>query len=145
MEEFPGGLVEILRRVSILGNRHVAMLAKGMGVSMAEVAATHHLYGTGGMTPGSLGKLMYLTPGAVTQMADKLERAGYVRRVPNPGDRRSTLLQLTPEGEREALRRMEPMLRKAESVVEKLSPEERDIVAGFLEDVIIAMEPEAPE
>jgi MarR family multiple antibiotic resistance transcriptional regulator len=36
--------------------------------------------------------------GATSKGADRLEHAGWARRVPNPADRRSSLLQLTPAG-----------------------------------------------
>jgi DNA-binding MarR family transcriptional regulator len=38
--------------------------------------------------------------GAISKSADRLERAGWVQRVPNPRDRRSSLLALTPLGEK---------------------------------------------
>jgi len=38
----------------------------------------------------------------VTGLADRLEKAGYVTRNPNPGDRRAWHLHITPEGRREA-------------------------------------------
>lgn len=34
----------------------------------------------------------------LTRLVDRLEARGLVRRVPNPQDRRGTLVQLTPEG-----------------------------------------------
>jgi DNA-binding MarR family transcriptional regulator len=36
-----------------------------------------------------------LTTGAVTAVVDRLERAGYVRRVPDPTDRRKVLVEVT--------------------------------------------------
>jgi MarR family transcriptional regulator, organic hydroperoxide resistance regulator len=41
-----------------------------------------------------------VSAGAASKLADRLEAAGYCRRIPNPGDRRSSLLQLTPAGRR---------------------------------------------
>lgn len=39
-----------------------------------------------------------ITVGGASKSADRLERGGWVRRVGNPADRRSSLLQLTDEG-----------------------------------------------
>jgi MarR family transcriptional regulator, organic hydroperoxide resistance regulator len=39
-----------------------------------------------------------VSAGGASKLVDRLEAAGYCRRVPNPGDRRSSLLQLTPAG-----------------------------------------------
>ena len=38
-----------------------------------------------------------MTTGAVTMLVDRLERVGFVRRVPNPEDRRSVLLEVLPQ------------------------------------------------
>lgn len=39
-----------------------------------------------------------ITVGAASKVVDRLERAGLARRVPNPADRRSSLLELTDAG-----------------------------------------------
>jgi DNA-binding MarR family transcriptional regulator len=48
------------------------------------------------MTAGELALAADLSPGAVTTVIDRLERAGYARRVPDPRDRRRVLVELTP-------------------------------------------------
>jgi hypothetical protein len=47
----------------------------------------------GSATPGWLAEMTGLTTGAVTGMIDRLERAGYVRREPDPEDRRRVIVQ----------------------------------------------------
>jgi MarR family transcriptional regulator, organic hydroperoxide resistance regulator len=39
-----------------------------------------------------------LSAGGASKLVDRIEAAGYCRRRPNPGDRRSSLLELTPVG-----------------------------------------------
>ena len=41
-----------------------------------------------------------ITTGGTSKMVDRIEASGYCRRLPNPADRRSSLLELTPEGQR---------------------------------------------
>ena len=41
-----------------------------------------------------------ITPGGTSKLIDRIEANGYCRRLPNPADRRSSLLELTPEGRR---------------------------------------------
>jgi MarR family transcriptional regulator, organic hydroperoxide resistance regulator len=41
-----------------------------------------------------------ITTGGASKLVDRIEAAGYCRRLPNPADRRSSLLELTPEGRR---------------------------------------------
>jgi MarR family transcriptional regulator, organic hydroperoxide resistance regulator len=41
-----------------------------------------------------------ITTGGTSKLVDRIEASGYCRRVPNPDDRRSSLLELTEEGRR---------------------------------------------
>jgi MarR family transcriptional regulator, organic hydroperoxide resistance regulator len=41
-----------------------------------------------------------ITTGGTSKLVDRIEASGYVRRLPNPADRRSSLLELTAEGRR---------------------------------------------
>lgn len=41
-----------------------------------------------------------ITTGGTSKLVDRIEISGYCRRLPNPADRRSSLLELTPEGKR---------------------------------------------
>jgi MarR family transcriptional regulator, organic hydroperoxide resistance regulator len=40
-----------------------------------------------------------ITTGGASKLVDRIEASGYCRRLPNPADRRSSLLELTPEGQ----------------------------------------------
>ena len=53
---------------------------------------------TGGATPKQAGEYLGLSTGATTSLIDRLERHGHLERRPNPADRRSVLLHLTPSG-----------------------------------------------
>jgi MarR family transcriptional regulator, organic hydroperoxide resistance regulator len=39
-----------------------------------------------------------LTTGGVSKLVDSIEASGYCKRRPNPGDRRSSIIELTPAG-----------------------------------------------
>ena len=41
-----------------------------------------------------------ITTGGTSKLVDRIEAAGFCRRLPNPEDRRSSLLVLTPQGRR---------------------------------------------
>ena len=51
----------------------------------------------GATTAGRLAEITGLTSGAVTRVIDRLEQAGYVRRVPDPADRRRVIVEVVPE------------------------------------------------
>lgn len=50
-----------------------------------------------GISVGELGKLVSLDSSTLTGIIDRMERSGYVERRPNPDDRRSVLVFLTPK------------------------------------------------
>src|SRR5262249_23503371 len=71
---------------------------------------------------------------AVTQMADRLERAGLVERVAEAnGDRRTRYLQLTLHGQQLMESRLALRLERAEEVLRLLAPDERLAVLSALE------------
>lgn len=49
-------------------------------------------------TPGQLAAYMRLSSGAMTNRLDRLEAAGLIRRLPDPTDRRGTLVEPTAAG-----------------------------------------------
>jgi DNA-binding MarR family transcriptional regulator len=49
-------------------------------------------------TPGQLAARMRLSSGAMTNRLDRMEAAGLIRRLPDPSDRRGTLIEPTEAG-----------------------------------------------
>src|SRR3954468_4532803 len=49
-------------------------------------------------SPGELASDLELSSGAMTSRLDRLEQAGYVRRLPDPDDRRGVVVELTEKG-----------------------------------------------
>jgi MarR family transcriptional regulator, organic hydroperoxide resistance regulator len=47
-----------------------------------------------------IARELVITTGGTSKLVDRIEANGYCRRLPNPADRRSSLLELTPEGSR---------------------------------------------
>src|SRR5580658_11374679 len=47
-----------------------------------------------------IARELRITTGGTSKLVDRIEASGYCRRLPNPADRRSSLLELTPEGRR---------------------------------------------
>jgi len=86
-----------LRRVNLQGSLFGHTVAVRFGLSESDIEALEVLIDTGSSTAGALSDLMGLTTGAVTRVIDRLEQAGYVRRVPDPADRRRVIVEVVPE------------------------------------------------
>ena len=86
------GIVNAL--ASQLFDRRLAQLGlKPVQFGLLTVVATH-----GPITPTDLGLETGLLPTTLRERLRVLERTGFVQRVPNPRDRRSHFVEITPEG-----------------------------------------------
>ncbi len=73
---------------------------------------------------------------ALTQIADRLERAGLVKRVAEGSDRRVRCLQLTARGGKMMRKRREVRVHRVLAVLEHLSPHQRQAVQASLEILV---------
>jgi DNA-binding MarR family transcriptional regulator len=76
---------------SILYNQQIA---DRVGLRLSDMQCINALELMGPSTPGELARFTGLTTGGVTVMLDRLEKGGYLKREPNPSDRRSVLVHL---------------------------------------------------
>ncbi|MER5865130.1 MarR family transcriptional regulator [Kitasatospora sp. NPDC002040] len=109
------------------------------GLASAEAAGLHtsewyalSLIGlAGSMTSGELSARTGLTTGATTRLIDRLERAGYARRVADPADRRRVMVEAVPD----ALDRVEdvvgPARRHVAAVIGSYSPEQQALLFDY--------------
>jgi DNA-binding MarR family transcriptional regulator len=138
--EAPEKLVELQQRQIAEVLTFAAALARKMGLSVSEMAALEHLHASGGgLTPTQLGKLLSMSSGTVSPLVDRLERAGYVERRPNPQDRRSSLVRMTPWGVEESSRHLLPLAADFLGTASDLGSKERSSVGGYLEAISDAL------
>ncbi|HYT79149.1 MAG TPA: MarR family transcriptional regulator [Actinomycetota bacterium] len=71
-----------------------------LGLNRTDVLFLDVLDRLGRVTAGRLAVEARLTTGAVTRVLDRLEKAGYVRRVADPSDRRRVLIEATQRARR---------------------------------------------
>lgn len=91
-------IVQGLRRVDTGTYALRIRLAENLGIGTIDINAMAFVGEVDGLTPKDLGKALNITTGSVTAMVDRLESKGFMARKPNPTDRRSVLLHLSPEG-----------------------------------------------
>lgn len=77
-------------------DRYDELVAVRLGINRSDLRCLDLLHETGTMSAGQLAAGSGLTSGATTRMLDRLERIGYIRRLPDRGDRRRVLVELTP-------------------------------------------------
>lgn len=91
-------------------------------------------------TPGRLAKRMELSSGAMTNRLDRLEEAGLVRRLPDPEDRRSVVVELTDHGRDTIKKAVGVQAQKEALMAAALSPREQKQLNGLLRKVMVEFE-----
>lgn len=90
----------------------------------------------GPMSQADLGRRVGLDRSDVTAAVTDLEAKGYLERTPDPVDRRRNLVRSTADGE-EFLTRLDAEVAAAqETLLEPLSPREREALLGMLTRVV---------
>lgn len=87
------------------------------------------------VSPKQIIAYMGLSSGSGTALLDRLERAGYTRRLPNPDDRRSILIELDVKQAAEPLRRFLEIQGFYTSLTNALTDEALEDIARFLEQM----------
>ena len=131
----------VLELADLLG-RAVRRLHRGrnealapLGLSRAQ-ARVVHLLADGPLRMAAIAERLAVVPRTVTDLVDGVEAAGLVTRRPDPGDRRSTLVALTPAG-RQLLDRMDAARRaSAELVIGRLAPPDRAVLERVLRELV---------
>ncbi|MGZ6908424.1 MAG: MarR family winged helix-turn-helix transcriptional regulator [Acidimicrobiia bacterium] len=88
------------------------------------------------LTPSEIADRVLVASATMTATLDQQERRGWVRRIPNPADRRSVLVEITDEG-RAVADRVLPGIRAVErSMMSVLTPEERTQLVAILDKIL---------
>ncbi|HET7300456.1 MAG TPA: MarR family transcriptional regulator [Oleiagrimonas sp.] len=73
---------------------------QGVELRFSQVQALKRLHLVGPMSAGELARALGHDGGALTRLLDQLEEKGYLRRKPDPQDRRALRIELTTTGKR---------------------------------------------
>jgi DNA-binding MarR family transcriptional regulator len=107
-------------------------LAKGLGLNLTESLCMTILGVRAEVAPTLLANLVGLTTGAMTTMLDRLEAKGFVRRRPNPRDRRGILIAATEHYQEAALKLVSAVQRDHRALLETYTEEQLAFIADFL-------------
>ena len=110
-------------------------VAAEVGLNGTDLQCLNLLELQGSATPGDLARWSGLTTGGVTVAVDRLERAGYVKRLPNPEDRRSNIVR--PVAAR--LRQLQAIYKSkgdlVASVLSQYDDREQRLILSFFERI----------
>jgi DNA-binding MarR family transcriptional regulator len=115
------------------------------GIPTIEENGCHH--GTGrilsklvhqgdGISQAALAEKMNIRPQSMSEALTRLEEHGLIRRLPNPQDKRGTLVYLTDEGRFREAELAERRRQTADSLLCVLNESEKDTLATLLGKIL---------
>jgi DNA-binding MarR family transcriptional regulator len=102
-----------------------------LGINRTDLRCLNIVENQGPMNAGRLAELSGLTTAAVTAVLDRLERAGYARRVRDTEDRRQVQVEITPLLAERATPIWGPLGEEAKTVLGRMSVDELKSLIGF--------------
>lgn len=125
-----------LQQIAILTRKAAGNLGAALGINQTDVAALEHLITDGPLPPTELALRLSVTTAGITQVIDRLERAGHVIRERQLNDKRRVLVCPVPESVARAYRHIAPMLDGLSAVLGALDGQDRAVIEAFLGQVI---------
>lgn len=113
------------------------------GLNRGEVGALSALRVAGPphrLSPTRLGKGLMLSSAGVTSRIDRLERRGFVRRLPDPADRRGVIIELTEAGREVVDAAVAALAISDAQLVGRLDPDEVAQLSDLLRKLLAGLE-----
>ncbi len=123
---------------------HGQASAKACGLGSTDLYALNILRLAGPLSPGGLGARAGLTTGPTTRLIDRLERAGYVRRVPDERDRRKVIVEpiATPVDLDDVTA---PARQRIGRILDGYTPEQLDVLFDYFDRAALAYQEAAEQ
>ena len=135
-----------LREVQRAGVETRRALARRLNMGVSDVAAMDQvIFAAEPVGPVELGNRLGMRSASATALVDRLERAGHLRRVPHPSDRRRQTLAPTEHAISEVATALRPLIDAVSAAAAELTPDQAAVVTQFLRTVARIMHDFAAE
>ena len=124
-----------IHRLSRLSSQRIEPVYVSHGIARTEFDVIASLRRSGEpytLSPKEIGASLMLSSGGLTGRLDKLEKAGLVERLPDPNDRRGLRIRLTDKGLAAIDKAVAEGLDVQWDVLDTLTPDEQEQLAGLL-------------
>ncbi len=134
-------VLQRISRIFLLQTASFAAVFDRYGITFGEFEVLAALLRSGPpyqMTPTRLVDAVVLSSGAMTNRIDRVEALGLVERLPDPGDRRGTLVALTREGRQTVDAAVVAHLANEEHLLGALTSAERETLTRLLRKLLLS-------
>jgi DNA-binding MarR family transcriptional regulator len=134
-------VLQRITRLYLLQSNSFAEVLGRFGLTFGEYEVLAALVRSGPphrMKPSELVGALVLSSGAMTNRIDRVEAAGLVRRLPDPDDRRGTLVALTDSGRQVVDEAVLVHLDNEERLLGALSERERRELSDLLRKLLVS-------
>ncbi|MDF3311766.1 MarR family winged helix-turn-helix transcriptional regulator [Rhodococcus sp. T2V] len=129
-----------VRDLVLAVERYRGHAARGhLRIGVTETVALGHLYVNGPLTASELAAELTITSASATELVDRIEQAGYARRVPHPTDRRKRLISLSDHGRDEFSRIYGELGEMLGEVYHPMSPADQRLIDQFITEASAAI------
>lgn len=137
-------LLNLLRQYRVAEKSMRDRTRESMRMGETDLVALRHLLRAKAqgtlLRQRDLAEELKISGASVSVLINRLERDGYVKRVPHPDDRRSVAIQIQASSEQEVKETLSAMHTRMLEAVESLSEDEKAAVAKFLTALIESVE-----
>ena len=129
----------VLARLERAVRQSINERVRPYGVTALQYTTLSVLGARGGLSNAQLARRAYMTPQAMSEVIEALERKGLIERTPHPNHRRVLPAALTDEGRRVLAACDEAVAAFEETMTATLSDEERDGLRQALKACVRAL------
>ncbi len=135
LDASPMAIIGRLSRLAVHLDKAIQKALYPLGITPGEFDVLATLRRSGEpyqLNPTALYQAAMLSSGAMTNRLDHLQKGGYIKRLPDPNDRRGTLVQLTGEGLRLINEAVEVHVNNEQRLLADLTADEKDVLRQIL-------------
>ncbi len=143
LDVLPMGIIGRIGRLTKHLERSLQAIFSEFGLQAGEFDVLATLRRSGQpyqLSPTALFNTLMISSGTMTHRIDRLERAELVQRIPDPDDRRGTLIRLTDQGFTVIEAAVEAHVANMHRLLQVLKESERQALAQLLRQLLISFE-----
>ncbi|MBI5586481.1 MAG: MarR family transcriptional regulator [Deltaproteobacteria bacterium] len=124
------GLSETQR--TLMAHLKERLFAAGLRITAVQAGILFLLIQKDGRSMTELSRLLFTDNSSLTRLVDRLEKAGLLRRLPDPRDRRTLIISITEDGRKQAAAARRIVRSLNEEIKTRMSPEELEVLQRVL-------------